>query len=64
MGIVSSVVSLHYAFCKSVDTFLEDFIIVLSMHRDNISSSNEWKSNVKKMLAEALDLHSTSTRYD
>lgn len=65
MGIVSSVVSLHYAFCKSIESFLQDFVVVLNSTQDTSgpSSSTNSRFDVKSALIEATDLHDTCTRF-
>lgn len=62
MMIVCCVISLHHGFCKSVDTFLQDFSMVLNSTGDACSPPRN-NSNVKEILAEAIDVHATSTRY-
>lgn len=63
MEIVSSVVSLHYGYCKSMDTFLEDFAMVLSAIREKSASSTKSKViTVTDALVEAMDLHITIAR--
>lgn len=60
--IVSTVVSLHFGCHKAMDTFLEDYKMVLNAIQANGASSTKSKVNVKKTLIEAINVHRAMSR--
>lgn len=62
MEVVSSIASLHYACCRSVDVFLIDFSMILDSTRGIEVSSQKGRINIKKALIEMVDLHESIER--
>lgn len=62
MEVLSSIASLHYACCRSVEVFLADFSMVLDSTRGIKPTSQKGRINIKKALIEVVDLHKAIKR--